>query len=461
MRRLARSLTRFSVASTLYGAERMAHLLRGRSRSATAESLDTVTESAASGMSELAHALFHAGDAFGREWLDLSAEALESGKPDRLFERLVARSTDGLRFASFGSEGRAARAELVNKVKVYQWVRRARERLGEDLSSPPPPLARTMEKLRAMDPNSALWLVEGVGYRCAHWRLNVEPTGEPGLFHDLDAQGVPERWQPILHAGLGLAIARGQLDALASRIEGRHPDERAVGQRLHRILEWGRIHADPRFRSTTFESLGMVSRYFHPSLVVPLDRTLRHLGPPTEGEPPWRTLFWHGCGRGLYFAPIQMVPAYGSLERALEAAAEEAPTDQLDAYLAGLGYAFALVNLAAPEVIESTLLRRVTGMGAETGTGGLADTAFATGLAGALCMRRTITPDSPELDALLAHRPDASIRSAWQRVIVDSGVRITTGFGRQLYDELHGQLPRDLLRDLLREPADESAEAVP
>ena len=457
MRRLARSLTRFSVASTLYGAERVAGLLRHGRRSEAAASLDTVTESAASGMSELAHALFHAGDALGREWVDLSADALQTGNADRLIERIAVRSRDGLRFVSLGPEGRADRAELANKMKVYQWVARARHVLGEDTSEPPPALRTTMERLGRLDANSALWLIEGVGYRYAHWHLNARLPGSRvpgrvgsdssaaidsgrkqsgGLFHHLDADGVPATWRPLLHAGLGLAIARGRLDALGARIDGREPEDRAFLDAVQRIESLCRAHAEPTMLSIALESFGMVARYFHPGFVAPLDRALRQwesrngpsttAGAATETMPSLRTLFWHGCGRGLYFAPVHLLPAYASIDRALDAAFEEAPEDQLEPTLAGLGYAFTLVNLASPEVLESAFLRH----------GDLIEsTAFGTGLRAALVMRRIVTPDSPSIAGLLTHSPEASVRTLWQRWVTDDSPRTDSALGG-LYDEL-------------------------
>jgi hypothetical protein len=414
MQRYLRSLVRLSWATSLYGVERLGELLDGQRRNRLGPAVDAVTDHATSSMSETAAMVFWATEAIGREWWETLDESWRPEGRRRLRKALAARTADGVRFLSPSVAGSAARRELRNKFRSFWHVMEA-ERLvdvGRKDATPEADrraLESTIAQVLAERPEVALWTIEGLAYRYVCRALGLLPDAPrrrppvEGLWRG-ELSPLLERLGPVLHLSLGMAIGR---DALGRLSIGRN--EAAVRRAVREIVAGCRRHARPSLVFYSFESLGLVTRIFRPALVQAVDR-----GVAASGDRELRRLYWHGVGRALYFAPVQLVPGYASFDHALELLRREVPADLHDDALSGLGYAFILVNARTPKVIENVLSR----WGAE-----LAATDFRRGAAAGLHMQDEVIPGSNLERALADHQPPQAILDLWRRCLgqVDPG----------------------------------------
>jgi hypothetical protein len=183
----------------------------------------------------------------------------------------------------------------------------------------------------------SIWMMEGAAYRYARSGGRIR-----------HAQ-VPERYFIPLHAGAGMAFAQSAIGALPQR-----PGRQALSQCVEGFLERCRSNARPGWEEAIFESLGLIVRLERPELLGPLSDASEAI------DPELRALFWHGAGRGLYFAPGAMTPLPGAHGWALDKALKDAPRpgDKRNA-VAGYSWAVTLVNVRHPESVSSLLARCV------------------------------------------------------------------------------------------------------
>ncbi len=417
MRDLTRSLIRFSWATGLLGASRLAAAVAPSTRpnrratcanGARPGGLDGATWAAQGELGELSQAVFQAGDDLQDEWLDLLTDAMAPWRWPRAASRLAARSLDTLRVARPDAAGTLARQELKNKLEVYRSVKDVRGRLGH----PPagvrfalePYVARAFEH----DAYRALWLIEGLGHDYAETALRHD-AAPSGLLQPPAHSELPAASLPMLHGGLGLALAEHVLAVLSpasSTAEARRA--------LERFVRLCRANSAERHLDSAIESLGLDARCFFPDLVGVLERGLRDLD-----DPALYRFFWHGAGRALYFVPVNFIPGYGSLRHALAMARREAPGETAwSSAVAGIAYAFAMVNMAQPAILEGALHDRE-----------LRGSAFADGVAAAIAMRQAITPAAPALRRLADHRPGSGTARQWREVVGDPCRRVLDGAG--------------------------------
>lgn len=314
---------------------------------------------------------------------------------------------------------RLAWQELGNKLDAFRWFQEGR-------TGAPAAAGR-------VDPFVQLWLTEGAGYRRAEAApegARPRPVEAPG--------GRPGELLP-LHTGLGLSLASRALAGVpAARPE-------ALGSALDRFLAAARAVATPGWEGAVAEALGLVVRTLHPHRLHAVDGELARRGGPL------RELFWHGVGRGIYFAPTQTMPARGPARRGLEKALAE-PPDGLgrSGAVAGLAWALTLVNLRSPEVVAGFLARHA-GAGAPDG-------ALEHGVCAALLVWTAAVGRGPALEAFLEHAPRSGVEAeAWHRVVAPAAralEELTPAFaatGR--WEELFRFRPLDRLREELASPA--------
>ncbi len=416
MQTLAKSMLRFSWAASLYGAERAIGLLRPATMS-PGESLDALTWTAQRQLGDLLQGAYQAGGALQDEGLELAWDTLDPAAWRQGAQRLARHSLDTLRFVSPAAVGAARRRELSNKVEVFKLVRGVADELGLPPRGVPFSLPRWVEIALRQPPRRALWLIEGL----SHGFVQVEllgvrqsatcrrPTADLLATAELDL--LPAHTLPIIHAGLGLAVAEHLLADL--RPDSAQAEFASVVERFAGLCQASALEAH---LEAALEALGLVARCFFPDLLGGLDRALEQR---VEGR--LRQTFWHGVGRAIYFAPVSFVPGYGSLGQALAMVAEESPAGtQTAAALAGVGYAFTLVNLRTPQVLEEALLCH--------GEDQLAQGPFHEGLLASLVMRQQITPEDSDLAAFLDHQPaDAARAALWQRAVRQPGQRALAG----------------------------------
>lgn len=349
---------------------------------------------------DLSRALFQAGDQFNASLIDGLADCVRADGLTRNVSTVLGLSTDTTRLLLPDPDGRAARQELLNKVEVFRLVRYEQPdgtTAGRDEAALREVVARAYDR----DAHRALWIAEGMAHRVVAARL--ARGGRPrALFVQLPA-GLPESSRPMLHAGLGLAAA----EYLLERYVPRKDDADAL---LREFIALCRDNSDPAFLDTALEALGLVARCFYPESVPPLSAAVERLGASTGAAPAseFYDYWWHGVGRGTYFVPLSFVPGYGAIGRAIDTVKHEAPdAAAADAALAGLAYAFNMVNMGHPEVLASLLRQR----GAS-----LAGGAFARGLLAAFVARLEVTPDYPLLQIFLDHRPERA-EALWEEMV--------------------------------------------
>ena len=380
-------------------------------------------------LGELMQAAFQAGDDLQGEWTELLADTLAPWRWNRAVSRLAERSLRALRFASPGEVGSLSRQELKNKFEVYWLVKGARSRIGLPPAGEPFPLLPYVERASQLGSYRALWVIEGLGHDFAD--IALDRSGAPdGLLRGAAVAGLPENCLPMLHGGLGLACAEHVLEQLtpfSSATEAR----RAVAE----FVGLCRRNSIDRYVDSAIEALGLDTRCFFPDLVPVVERGLVELDDPTLHQ-----YFWHGVGRALYFLPVNFIPGYGSLWHAVEMSERESPhpTARRSA-LAGVAYAFTMVNMSHPAIVERAL--RDHGQK-------FRDTSFADGTAAALWMRQEITPDAPVLRRLAEHRPEGETLELWEAMIrrpcrqalglEDAAVASESPGGADLYRRLPG-----------------------
>jgi len=203
----------------------------------------------------------------------------------------------------------------------------------------------------------------------------------------------------MLHAGIGLCFADRLLGELTTEST---PEEVRVA--LQQFLAVCKDNSRPGYLGATIESLGIVSRDFYPDLFPVVAEQFRTIAPEHIG------FFWHGVGRALYFSRRLFLPfvlsAWSDVN--VEATTE---AERLNA-MAGLSWAFTLVNMLQPAIIEKALQRYAQ-------DSPFAE-AFSNGVCSSIIVRSDTTPAEPFVAAFYQYQPPSrksDIASAWEQRI--------------------------------------------
>lgn len=203
--------------------------------------------------------------------------------------------------------------ELRNKIVAYRLFQ------GRDLAGE--------AAICGLDPYSRLFAAEGNSYRKV--RLGaLMPEMPPDL-------------SPIaIHAGAGLRFAEQALESIdAGKCENEVLDEFSTVCRRGAFEGFGGILE---------EALGLVARTLYPHLMERLDERLRMMNAGFWAR------FWHGAGRGIYFAPSNIPPFRAVPWSGVAMCLGEPPheTGRRNA-LSGFCFALMMVNLRQPEILEA------------------------------------------------------------------------------------------------------------
>src|ERR1051325_6969502 len=207
----------------------------------------------------------------------------------------------------------------------------------------------------------------------------------------------------MMHAGMGLAFAQQLMNSLTPY----SPSEEVRGV-LREFITLVQENSRQGYDGAAYESLGLVTRFWHSQMVRMIDEHLRQIAPHLLGY------YWHGVGRALYFLPLYFVPGLLSPWLAIE---REAPHEI--AYLnmtAGLSWATTIVNVRQPEIMENFLRMQ--------GERVARDPAFTNGLMSTLIMGIDITPGDAYIVQFLEYRPDASdgrVAELWEQLVRSPG----------------------------------------
>lgn len=289
--------------------------------------------------------------------------------------------------------------EFRNKVEILLVVQYTHVFLGVSRNDFLP-LPVLVEKCYSLPPFQALWALEGTGdnYTGAYWKRNGPPQD---LLLEKNAP-VPKQSLLMLHAGMGKYFAEYLLGAGNPTLIPSSPASqyRAV---MERFVSLARGNSRPGYLGAAIENLGLIVREFSPEMVAKVQEQLREVAPELMGY------FWHGVGRALYFSRRYLLPAlttvWAGVDREVQTCA-----NRLDA-MAGLAWAFILLNMRQPQIVEEALRTYVQNSSLQEG--------FANGVASAIIMRRDTTPDAQSLiSQFWQHRPrEPQTAALWERLI--------------------------------------------
>jgi hypothetical protein len=309
----------------------------------------------------------------------------------------IERTTETLRLALSGSSYLRSGQELLNKGEIFTLVPAVSGLIGVP-KKPPLNLPELVARSYCLGPFFSLWAIEGLGhdYGDSFWHQGVVPSG---ILSPEVARGLPSGSLSMLHAGVGLSMAQTKFTGL----DWRTPAEE-IRRLVATIIDLDRDNSLPGYAGAAYESLGLVSRTIHPTMVPAVDQAVREVAPELRGY------FWHGVGRALYFWVFNFLPC--SDWQIFQMARREAPDEEafLNAW-SGAAWGYTMVNLRQPAVMAELLI-------GPHGEDLVRNGGFANGLASSLMMRFDTTPDSPHVKPFLRYRP-GSQRAAelWERLV--------------------------------------------
>ncbi len=431
---LLRGAARFSASSALAG-------LRGLSVRRNGSSLDAATWAAWGELVEPLQLAFQLGEDLREDGAEILAGMLDPGEWSGAAAKLAGGGFDAARFLSPDREGSIARIEWRNKLDVFRWVKGVRRTLGHPPARERFELVRYVERAYELEPYPALWAIEGLGHDYGETFLDDLEAGKTvAILTDPALESIPESAWPMLHAGLGLAFSEHLMKGLSPR----HP-RRELRRRLERFIAWCRENARPSHAEETLEAFGLEARCFFAQLVPGFESEVADI----SEEPHMPQYFWHGVGRGLYFVPVNLLPGYGSFWHGVEMTRREAPHELGETNaLAGIAYAFAMVNMTRPEVMESVLAQR----GEE-----LRGTSFVDAVAAAVQVRASITPGASEIEGFVGYECDETLSHLWKEMIHDPCQEALSPSGDQGGETLAGNRSGSLYEALERKPTEKGA----
>jgi hypothetical protein len=396
---------------SLFGVQQVTNLLTPPNRQQPTRKANgafySVKQSVENQFGDLTFGAFQIGDEVQRGLTNLFFDALtlrafNPSYVSNLTSQVAAQSQETLRAFSSADNVRLGWQELRNNYEVFNLVKNASKLLhipGDDRQFD---LNQLVQNAYALGAYPDLWAVEGLGhdYAMTFWR-----KGGPirGILTNVNPDVLPAKSLTMMHAGLGLAFAQQLMNTITPY---------SPADEIRRVLREFVTLVDENSRrgyeGAAYESLGLVTRFWHAQMVPTVSAHLREVAPHTLGY------FWHGVGRSLYFLPLFFVPGLLSPWLQIE---REAPDEF--AYLnmtAGLAWATTIVNVRQPQIMEN-FLRTQAERAART-------PAFTNGLISTLIMGIDITPDDVYITRFLEYRPDPSDRRVaelWERLVRGPG----------------------------------------
>ncbi len=241
--------------------------------------------------------------------------------------------------ATDGSPLRLLGLETTQKLRVMaalSWTGRRLARRARTLSD-------AIQEASELRPDSALFAVEGIAL---HW-ADRQVTQAQGSVDFLRSLPLTHRRDELLmlHAGVGLSIARRLLASLPRR-----PAPAQVESALMRFVSLCEQSCQPLYLAPALEALGLVAQHFHTGKVEVISAAVGQNNPLAD-------LFWHGVGRSPYFDLANLLPGRGSLHRALTKLRRLTRDERCQSCAeAGLAWAVAMVCLPYPALVARQLL---------------------------------------------------------------------------------------------------------
>lgn len=397
MRELTKSIASSSWALTLFGAEQAAQLAsavpKGRATlNSQATAFDSLSAVAVDELDERIGRLFELGDNAQKGMIEFAEQALKrniSGlaRPGLEVAEPVVQS---LGLLTPQKDWLIDWQELKNKVDIYDLVRNVEDRLNVADGAP---IAELVERAYALGDFHALWAVEGLGnyYAVQAMKLTDSPTGLLSAPNEL---GIPDKSLTMMNAGLGLAFAEHLLKEFTS-LNGLSD----INEVVSHFVTLCENNTTQGYTGCALESLGLVSKTFFPSTVDRLDQAIQ-----STTDEALLGYFWHGVGRGNYFAPRNFLPCGRvSLNQLTRQSTHTTGQQNL---IAGLTWAITLVNMRTPDVMQRYERQVSPGHRREFRP------AFSNGAASSVAMRLDVTPSTPIVEAFFNVTEGSSWRNS-------------------------------------------------
>jgi hypothetical protein len=404
---LAKSAMSFSWAMSLFSVQQLANiaiprdLSRPTRRAATAfypitQAIETELNS-----SDLLFASYLLGDDTQRAVVDfvfdtLTLRSFTPGYISKLSQDVSVQWREARRVFSSAENIRLGWEELSNNYEVFTLVKNVSKLLHIPQSSQDFDLGKLIEAAYALGQFPDLWAVEGLGHDYA---MTFWTNGKPirGILSGGKAKALPFKSLTMMHAGMGLAFAE-QLMKTITPYSPASQIQRTLGEFVTLVKE----NARKGYKGAAYESLGLVTRFWHSEMVPIVNRYM------PEVEPVALSYFWHGVGRSLYFLPVYFVPGLLSAWREVE---RESPSELAKLnIIAGLAWATTVVDVRQPRIME-TILKYYGDMVCKT-------PAFTNGIMSALIMGMDITPDDFYILRFLSHKPsDPQVAELWDKLV--------------------------------------------
>jgi hypothetical protein len=411
MRELAKSAFSYTWAMSVFGVQQAANVLapsnvREPGRKANA-AFFSVKQAAETQFEDLFFAAFLVGDEFQRSLTDFffDTATLRAFNPNyisRLSSAAIDQSQDTINTFSSTESARLAWQTLRNNYEVFNLVKHVSSLLKVPSEDSQFNLAQLVRDAYALGAYPDLWAVEGLGHLYA---LTFWNKGRPirGILTNVSPDVLPAKSLTMMHAGLGLGFAQ-QLMNTVTPYSARDEIRRVVREFITLVDE----NCRRGYEGAAYESLGLVTRFWHSEMVGVIEQHLQEIAPHVLGY------YWHGVGRSLYFLPLFFVPGLLSPWLAIE---REAPHElALFNMTAGLAWATTIVNVRQPELMENFLRMR--------GDRVARTPAFTNGVQSTLIMGIDITPDDPYILQFLEYQPrssDSRVVDLWNRLVAQPG----------------------------------------
>jgi len=397
MRELAKSAARYTWAMSLFGVQQAANVLmpsnfRQPTRKAN-PAFFSVKQSAENEFDDIVFAAFQVGDEVQRGLTNiffdtLALRTLNPSYISRLTSAVVEQSQDTLQTFSSTESARLAWQTLRNNYEVFNLVKHVSSLLHVPSESKDFNLPQLIQDAYALGAYPDLWAVEGLGHLYA---LTFWSKGRPisGILTDVSPEVLPAKSLTMMHAGIGLAFAQ---QLLSTRTPYSDPQElRSVVREFITLVD---ANSRRGYEGAAYESLGLVTRFWHSEMVGVVEEHLNDIAPHALGY------YWHGIGRAHYFLPLYFVPGLLSPWLAIE---QEAPHElALLNMMAGLAWATAIVNVRQPQLLENILRIRGERLSHPA--------AFTNGVMSTLIMGIDITPGDTYIMQFLEYQPKSSDR---------------------------------------------------
>ena len=397
MRELAESAARYTWAMSLFGVQQAANVLTLSNCPPSARKANaaffSVTQAAENEFDDLVFAAYQIGDEVQRGLTDIffdtvTLQAFNPNYISTLTSAVVEQSQDSFQTFSSTENARLAWQTLKNNYEVFNLVKHASSFLKVPSDNGDFDLAGLVRNAYALGAFPDLWAIEGLGnlYALTFWK-----KGGPirGILTNVSPEVLPAKSLTMMHAGMGLAFAQQLMNSLTPY----SPSEEVRGV-LREFITLVQENSRQGYDGAAYESLGLVTRFWHSQMARMIDEHLRQIAPHLLGY------YWHGVGRALYFLPLYFVPGLLSPWLAIE---REAPHEiaQLN-MTAGLAWATTIVNVRQPELMENFLWMRGEHVSRTSG--------FTNGVMSSLIMGIDVTPGDTYILQFLEYQPKSSDR---------------------------------------------------